>query len=92
MDQETEKLESIIDVLELCRAQHFPARVVGSWVWIEFEAKPTLATREVLKAAGFSWSPRRQQWAHNCGQASRPARGYRPWDKYRTVSLDDALA
>ena len=31
---------SIIEVLEFCKAQSLPARVVGRWVWIEFESCP----------------------------------------------------
>ena len=90
--QTTGPLENIIDVLEFCRANDLPARVVGRWVWIAFESKPDQEVRNLLKSAGFRWSPRRGQWAHNCGQSSKPASGYRPWDKYRTVSLDEALA
>ncbi len=80
---------SIIEVLEFCKAQALPARVVGRWVWIKFESKPSTEIRQVLKDFGFRWSRRRSQWAHNCGHSSRPARSYRPWDKYRTTMLED---
>ena len=86
-----EKLENIIEVLEFCRTWSLPGRVVGRWVWIEFADKPDKDTRDRLKAAGFRWSHRRGQWAHNCGLETGPATRYRPWDKYRTVSLEDAL-
>lgn len=88
----TKKLESIVDVLELCKDNDLPARVVGQWVWIEFESKPAQEVRDLLKSAGFKWSRRRGQWAHNCGHASRPAQSYRPWDKYRTIDLETALS
>lgn len=83
---------SIIEVLEFCKAQNLPARVVGRWVWIQFDSKPSSQTRESLKQFGFRWSRRRGQWAHNCGYVSRPARSYRPWDRYRTISLEEACA
>ncbi len=86
-----EKLENIIEVLDFCKVWSFPARVVGRWVWIQFDAKPDTDTRAKLKTAGFRWSPRRSQWSHACGHDSRPARNYRPWDKYKTVSLEDAI-
>ena len=89
---ETEqKQTSIIEVLEYCKINLIPARVVGRWVWVEFEDKPDQAVRAGLKAIGFRWSKRRGQWAHNCGNPTKPARGYKPWDKYSTRSLDDGL-
>jgi len=81
---------SIIEVLEFCKAKNLPARVVGSWVWIRFESKPSEEIRQALKDFGFRWSQRRGQWSHSCGYSSRPARSYRPWDRYRTISLDEA--
>ena len=83
---------SIIEVLEFCKAQNLPARVVGRWVWIEFESKPSAEIRQALKDFGFRWSRRRGQWSHNCGRPTKPARGYKPWEKYQTVGLDEALS
>ena len=80
---------SIIEVLEYCKVQALPARVVGKWVWIKFESKPSAEIRQGLKDFGFRWSRRRGQWAHNCGHNSRPARYYRPWDKYQTTMMED---
>lgn len=82
--------KSIIEVLEFCKELNLPARVVGKWVWIDFPTKPSAEIRASLKAMGFRWSHRRQQWANSCkAGASKPARGYRPWDKYATTLLDD---
>ena len=82
--------KSITEVLEFCKANGLPGRLVGRWVWIKFESKPSSEVRSSLKAMGFRWSKRRGQWANNCGSPSTIARNYRPWDKYQTVSLDDA--
>jgi hypothetical protein len=84
------KPKTIFEVLEFCKAKNLPARVVGKWVWVEFETKPAAEIRQALKDFGFHWSNRRQQWSHSCGLSSRPALSYRPWDKYRTISLDEA--
>ena len=83
--------QSIIEVLEFCKAQSLPARVVGKWVWVKFESKPSAEIRQALKDFGFHWSRRRGQWSHSCGYSSRPARSYRPWDKYQTIPLDKAI-
>jgi len=88
--QSKSESKSIIEVLEYCKANGLPARVVGRWVWIKFDDKPSSEIRAGLKAIGFRWSRRRGQWAHNCGHSTRPARNYRPWDKYQTTALDEA--
>ena len=88
MSNETHNL---IDVLEFCKGLDLPARVVGRWVWVRFETKPAADIRQQLKDFGFRWSNRRQQWAHNCGHRSKPARSYRPWDKYQTRTVDEVL-
>ena len=61
-------------------------------VWIEFKSKPSAEIRQALKDFGFRWSKRRGQWSHNCGRPTKPGRGYKPWDKYPTISMDEALA
>lgn len=81
--------KTILEVLEFCKAHNLPARVVGRWVWVKFESKPPAEVRASLKAQGFRWSRRRGQWAHNCGRYSRPARNYKPWDRYQTTMLED---
>lgn len=83
---------SIIEVLEFCKTQNLPARVVGRWVWVEFESKPSADIRQALKDYGFRWSKRRMQWSHNCGLPTKPALSYKPWDKYQTVTIDEVLA
>lgn len=88
--QRSKSNHSIIEVLEFCKAQNLPARVVGKWVWVKFDSKPSAEIRQALKDFGFRWSQRRGQWSHSCGHNCRPARSYRPWDKYQTISLDEA--
>lgn len=92
LTQQAGKSKSILEVLEFCKELDLPARVVGRWVWIKFVEKPTAEIRASLKAMGFRWSHRRQQWANNCGRPTKPAMNYRPWDKYSTIGLDDYLA
>ncbi len=85
--------EQLRQVLEFCDANGLRCRVVGKWVWLKFEnGKPSEELREKLKEIGFRWSPRRRQWAHNCGHSSMPAKGYKPWDKYETRSGGSVLA
>ena len=53
------------DLIEKARkAQAVGARVeiVGSWVWAEFESKPPVAARELLKAEGYHWNRKREVW------------------------------
>ena len=92
LSNQSKASKSILEVLEFCKAQKLPARVVGKWVWIKFESKPIASIRQALKDCGFRWSRRRGQWCHNCGLPARPAKHYRPWDKYRTFTSDEVLA
>jgi len=89
--QKSKSDHTIFEVLEFCKAQNLPARVVGKWVWIAFESKPCAEIRQALKDFGFHWSKRRMQWSHNCGLPTKPARNYRPWDKYQTLTMDEVL-
>ena len=91
IQENTPESKSIVEVLEFCKEQALPARTVGKWVWIKFAEKPNAGIRQALKDFGFHWAKRRQQWCHNCGHSSRPARNYRPWDRYQTKSLDESL-
>jgi hypothetical protein len=36
------------------------ARIVGRWVWVEFDAMPKAETREFLKGTGFHWNRARK--------------------------------
>lgn len=83
------KSKSKLEVLEYCKAHGLPARMVGAWCWIRFDEKPSSEVRAGLKEQGFRWSNRRQQWCHSFGKSSRPARNYRPWDRYETTMLED---
>ena len=86
-----EKANNIVEVLQFCRDNNLPARVVGQWVWIKFPTKPRPAMREKLEQVGFRWSSRRKQWYHNCGYPSELARDYEPWDRYETRTLEEAF-
>ena len=47
----------IVEVLRFCQAEHLPARVVGKWVWVAFDSKPS-AEVFILPAEGtgmISW-------------------------------------
>ena len=45
--------KSIVEVLEFCKVNNLPARVVGRWVWVKFESKPSTEVRASLKATEF---------------------------------------
>jgi hypothetical protein len=86
----TEK-HNLIEVVEFCRQQGIAdkAEIVGRWVWVEFDTKPSSELRQAMKDFGFRWSKRRGRWAHNCGHYSRP--GQRdPRFTYGHISLDEA--
>jgi len=83
-----DRLQELPDVLEFCKANGFPADLVGRWIWIRFDEKPDTETRDLLKAAGFRWIHKRGQWAHNCGCPSRRGKG-NPRYKYGSVPVSE---
>lgn len=71
-----------------CIAKDLDAEVVGAWVWVTFDEKPSAELREELKSAGFRWVRKRGQWAHNCGVFSRSNRSdAHPRTKYGSIRL-----
>ena len=62
-------------------------RVVGRWIWIEFDTKPDENTRQTLKKLGYRWNPKRSAWQNSCGFKTRAARGYDPRDKYGQIRI-----
>lgn len=86
------KRKSVLEVLETCQELKINVRMIGRWAWTTFSSKPSAEIRTALKEMGFRWVSRRKSWANNFGIPSKPARGYRPEDKYHVVSLEDALA
>ena len=66
------------------------ARVVGRWVWLEFDSKPAAEIRTFLKEEGFHWNRKRSAWQHPCGFFSRSA-PYNPKDKYGEINAADAF-
>jgi len=40
--QTQDRLQELPDVLEFCKANGFPADLVGRWIWIRFDEKPEL--------------------------------------------------
>ena len=86
------KRKSVLEVLETCQTLKIDVRMIGRWAWANFSSKPSAEIRTALKEMGFKWVSRRKSWANNFGIPSKPAHSYRPEDKYRVVSLEDALA
>lgn len=66
------------------------AKVVGTWVWVEFEKRPEADVRDFLRFMGFHWNRKRQAWQHPCGSKVRARGGY-PKLKYGARSVEDVL-
>lgn len=66
------------------------ARVVGRWVWLEFDTKPAAAVRAAIKGLGFHWNRDREAWQHPCGWFSKRGPGD-PRAKYGEVRAADVL-
>lgn len=87
-----DKLTTQVEVVVFCRDHELPAEVVGRWIWIDFPSKPALEVRQLLKAAGFRWSPKREQWYHTCGCHSYGRGGPDPRTRYGSIRVDEPEA
>ena len=59
------------------------ARIVGKWVWIQFQEKQPREITAILSQIGFHWNNRRQLWQHPCGVESLTGTGnYDPRERY----------
>lgn len=58
------------------------ASVVGRWVWVNFDKKPTPECTGKLKSLGFRWNKKRQCWQHPCGDTGSKAANYDPRQRY----------
>lgn len=80
-------------VTVLSRLREYPdilkaAKVVGAWIWVAFDAKPSVHVRDFLKAEGFVWNHKRAVWQHCGGKPSHHA-PYDPRGKYGEVRAED---
>lgn len=82
MTQEKTQNPSLHEVVEFCKALNLDAELVGDWVWVTFDKKPSKEMIKGLKDFGFRWSKRRGKWAHNCGKPTKSAYVSNPWQKY----------
>ena len=64
------------------------ARIVGSWVWVEFPNKPERGVLAWLRFEGFHWSSNRQAWQHPCGVFRPHARSHDPRSTFGQVPID----
>ena len=87
-----DKLETQVEVVVFCRDHALPAEVVGRWIWINFPDKPALEVRQLLKAAGFRWSSKREQWYHICGCRSYGRGGPDPRTRYGSIRVESIPA
>ncbi len=82
-------MSKTLDVLERLKADCLPAwekaKVVGVWVWVEFQSPPAVQVRKKLLEIGFKYNGKRHCWQHNCGRFT-PGAPYDPRDKYLVVS------
>ena len=94
MTQNGNRMHDTMEVLSRLQAQPDTlkaAKVVGRWVWITFDAKPSVEVRDFLKAEGFIWNRKRAAWQHCGGRPSRHA-PYDPRGKYGEIDAAELLA
>ena len=87
---------STAELVEKARiAQHVGAtvKIVGAWVWAEFESKPSVEARQALKDAGYHWNSTRGCWQY-AGVPCRHTKAITAyvWAKYGAKDLTEVMA
>ena len=85
------RLRSTEEVVAVCASNPAiqpHARIVGSWVWVEFPNKPERGVLAWLRFEGFHWSQTRQAWQHPCGVFRPHARSHDPRSTFGQVPID----
>jgi len=68
--------------------------IVGAWVWVSFQEKPSPEVRQALKSERFHWNKTRQLWQYaGIKSGPSPADSWSLRQKYGSVQVtDDPLA
>lgn len=56
--------------------------ICGSWIWVSGDTKPH---REILKAAGYKWAPKKLMWSYSPVGKKTWSRGKWDMDQIRSV-------
>ena len=96
-DARAERLaNSQLDALDVCAKLPESAvpftKIVGAWVWVEFNGKPDAETRGALVQLGFRWNPKRAAWQHCGGIRCKRNPHQDPREKYGEQHLSEILA
>jgi DNA repair protein RadC len=62
------------------------AKIIGSWVWLEFNIAPETHVRQKLRNLGFHWNEKRRLWQNPCGPPTEPHQNS------KLLSVNDAVA
>ena len=55
-------------------------KLVGSWLWIEFDCKPEADVIAEVKSLGFTYNAKRNVWQNPCGKWSPHRHRNAPYD------------
>jgi len=81
---------SIDEVNAEIHRQGGTVEIVGQWYWASFTEKPSKELREMMKAAGYRWNPKRKVWQNANGAKCRHSKADTAWLKlkYGAVRVD----
>lgn len=87
--------ENLAAALQVARqAKPLDIEIVGQWIWLTFNGKPSDETRLLLKNSGFRWAAKKRKW-YFAGVPAKSSRGRMSYsdikDKYgaQKVSLNE---
>lgn len=74
--------ESILNALRAVADLGLTIEMCGTWVWVSGDTRPH---KEMLKAAGYKWAPKKMMWYYHSGERKSFSRGKFSIDDIRTM-------
>lgn len=82
-EEETESFcENILNALRVVADLGLKIELCGTWVWLSGDTKPH---KEILKAAGYKWAPKKCMWYYHSGERKSYSRGKYSIDDIRNM-------
>jgi hypothetical protein len=88
-DEEEESFsENILNALRAVAELGLSIELCGTWIWVSGDTKPH---KEIFKANGFKWAPKKCMWYYHSGERKSYSRGKFSMDEIRTMHGSQAV-
>jgi len=87
-EEEDDFSENILNALRSVSGLGLTIEMCGTWVWVSGDTRPH---KEILKANGFKWAPKKMMWYFHSGERKSYGRGKFSIDDIRVMHGSKAV-